>query len=68
VSGTIFAVNKDVTSTPSIVNNDNYEQGWLALIEPDDWQSESSALIGDTQLPSWIAAETERYRKQGWIR
>lgn len=68
VSGTILAVNNEVVSKPSNVNNDNYGQGWLTLIAPDDWQSESSSLIADAQLPAWITAETERYRRQGWVR
>jgi glycine cleavage system H protein len=68
VSGKILAVNKDVTVRPTAVNDDNYEKGWLALIEPDNWEEESSLLVGGDQLPGWAASETERYRKQGWAR
>jgi glycine cleavage system H protein len=67
VSGTLAERNEQVLRDPLLVNSDPYGQGWLAVIEPTDWEHESAALISREALPAWIAAEVERYRSQGWI-
>lgn len=33
VSGTIIEVNEDLSDTPEIINEDPYENGWIAIIE-----------------------------------
>lgn len=35
VSGTITAVNNDITDVPQTVNGDPYGRGWMIVIEPD---------------------------------
>lgn len=67
VSGTLVGGNPDVLRDPTLVNRDPYGAGWLFTLAPADWEGESAALIAGDALPAWIAAETERYRSQGWI-
>jgi len=67
VSGTLVERNEQALRDPLLVNSDPYGQGWLAVIEPTDWEHESAALISGEALPAWIATEVERYRSQGWI-
>ncbi|MCP4361778.1 MAG: glycine cleavage system protein H [Chloroflexi bacterium] len=67
VSGTLVARNEPVMRDPSVVNEDPYDKGWLVVIEPNDWETESAKLIQRSQIPAWVEAEIERYRSQGWI-
>lgn len=67
VSGTIVARNDNILRTPSLVNHDNYGQGWLLAIEPSDWQKESAELVHGSELDAWVNAEVKRYHEQGWI-
>lgn len=67
ISGVLIAGNPDVLRDPTLVNRDPYGAGWLFVLAPDDWATESASLLAGASLPGWIAAETERYRTQGWI-
>lgn len=67
VSGMLVARNEPIMRDPLIVNNEPYEQGWLVIIEPADWEMESADLVSGQAIPGWVEAEVERYRSQGWI-
>lgn len=67
VSGKVLARNDRVLREPLLVNRDGYESAWLVVIRPEDWVSESIGLIHGPALAPWVAAEVERYRRQGWI-
>ncbi len=45
IAGTVAEVNRALESTPEIVNQDPYGQGWLAMIEPKNWEGEKSTLL-----------------------
>lgn len=44
VTGTLLAVNEDVASNPNIVAEDPYGAGWVAEIQPSNWEAERSSL------------------------
>lgn len=67
VSGTLAARNERVLRDPLLVNGDPYNEGWIAAIEPGDWEVESRELIHGPALPAWVESEIERYRSQGWV-
>jgi len=67
VSGVIVAANERTVQNPSLVNQDMYGNGWLVAIQPAAWQHESERLVSGEDLPAWVDAELERYRRQGWI-
>lgn len=67
ISGKIVARNEAVVRNPSIINQDAYQAGWLVVMQPSDWQSEAAQLVSGEGLPTWVKAELERYRQQGWI-
>ena len=67
LSGVLVSANPAVLRNPTLINRDPYGDGWLVTIAPSDWAGESAALIAGAALPAWVAAETERYRTQGWI-
>ncbi len=66
VSGVIKKINTDAIQNPGIVNNDLYEAGWMAVIEPDNWGEESGALVSGAAIKPWVKAETQRMETQGF--
>jgi glycine cleavage system H protein len=46
ISGTIVEVNAALNLGPEAINQSPYEAGWLAVIEPRDWDAERSKLLG----------------------
>lgn len=67
ISGVIMARNDSVVSNPGIVNQSPYEEGWMVVIEPSDWEDESAELVSGDELPDWVESEIKRYKSQGWI-
>lgn len=67
VSGILVARNEPIMRDPLIVNNAPYEQGWLVVIDPTEWDKESAELVSGQAIPGWVETEVERYRSQGWI-
>jgi glycine cleavage system H protein len=45
VRGTIVESNPAMASTPEAINLDPYGDGWLALIEPLDWEADKARLL-----------------------
>ena len=56
ISGTIVARNEAAVSNPALVNQAPYTDGWLVVIEPAAWDSESLQLVAGSDLPAWVAA------------
>ena len=44
VSGTILAINEKVMEAPELINQNPYEQGWIAEIELSDFESDKELL------------------------
>jgi len=60
VSGEIVEVNEEARKEPSIINDDPYGNGWVAVIAPSDLEAELGGLIkgsDGTELESWLASE-----------
>jgi len=66
VSGVIKKINSAAVQNPGIVNNDLYQDGWMVVIEPDDWEKESAMLVSGAAIKPWIEAETRRMETQGF--
>jgi glycine cleavage system H protein len=45
VSGTVVEVNPALDKTPELINQDPYNQGWLAVIETASWDAERATLL-----------------------
>jgi glycine cleavage system H protein len=67
ISGEIIECNNLTVRNPALVNEETYTNGWLVVIQPSDWETESKQLISGDELPAWVDAELLRYRQQGWI-
>ncbi len=46
VSGKIVEVNGALNPGPEAINQDPYEKGWLAVMEPSAWDEERPRLLG----------------------
>lgn len=44
VSGTLVTINEQVASTPDLVSEDPYGAGWIAEIQPSNWDAEKGSL------------------------
>ncbi len=45
VSGTILEVNAMMATSPELINQDPYGEGWLALIKPSSWDADRTRLM-----------------------
>lgn len=45
VEGQIVAINEDLASNPSLLNNDPYGAGWIAKLSPADWDVDKAELV-----------------------
>jgi len=64
VSGTIAELNDEVLKKPSLINEDPYGRGWIAVIEAENLDDELSDLIkGSDQetLETWLGEEKAKH-------
>lgn len=58
ISGTIMGSNEDVINNPEIVNEDPFEKGWIAEINPKDPQ-EFERLLSYEDYENFLKSEKE---------
>jgi len=64
VSGEIAEINEEAQKEPSIINDDPYGRGWVAVISPSNLDAELGELIKGSdaaELESWLAAEKAKH-------
>lgn len=62
ITGNIEEINPELDDNPSIINDAPYGEGWVALVEPTDLESEIKDLIKGTEtdeLEAWLKKEIE---------
>ncbi|MBZ5534918.1 MAG: glycine cleavage system protein H [Acidobacteriia bacterium] len=52
ITGTLVEINPSLELTPEVVNQDPYGEGWLAVIEGMDWESDRAKLL---EAPAYFA-------------
>ena len=45
LNGKILQVNPILETSPEAINQDPYETGWIALMEPENWEIDHSRLL-----------------------
>ncbi|MGA9350458.1 MAG: glycine cleavage system protein H [Anaerolineae bacterium] len=45
VAGKVVEVNPAMETAPEVINQDPYGEGWLAVIEASDWESDRARLL-----------------------
>ena len=64
VSGKIVEINDEVLKNPSIINEDPYGRGWIAVIEAEDLETELNELIKGSDketLEAWLKEEKAKH-------
>ena len=60
VEGVVMAVNDDVLRDPSLITNDPYESGWIAMVKSPDLKVNQRNLIQGPMVASWMQDNTAR--------
>ncbi len=60
VSGKIAEVNGALNLGPETINQDPYEKGWLAVMEPSAWEAEQTKLLGPAAYFALMQAQVEK--------
>ncbi|RLF12265.1 MAG: glycine cleavage system protein H [Thermoprotei archaeon] len=65
ISGTIVEVNMELRSNPSLLNEDPYGKGWIALLAPSNLEEELKKLIkgGTQEAVEWYKSEVKNRLK-----
>lgn len=64
VSGQIAELNEEILKKPSLINDDPYGRGWVAVLEPSQLDEELKGLIKGSDegaLAEWIEGEKKKY-------
>jgi glycine cleavage system H protein len=64
VSGTVAEVNPALDTTPEVINQDPYDNGWLAVIETSAWEAERAKLLEPGAYFSAMQAEAREELKK----
>jgi glycine cleavage system H protein len=62
VGGEIAAVNEALTADPGLLNRDPYGEGWIAKLQPVDWDGDSAQLVTG---PDGVAAYQTFLEQEG---
>ncbi len=59
VAGTVTRLNQALATTPELINQDPYGEGWLAEIETTDWEADRARLLEPQAYLASMKAEAE---------
>jgi glycine cleavage system H protein len=62
VAGTLAEVNSAVVAEPGLINSDPYGAGWIARIQPTDWEADSAGLVSGAE---GVAAYEQFLEREG---
>jgi len=62
ISGTVINSNPKLVSSPDLLNNDPYGQGWLYNIKPSIWVEEIPSFLMAEDATHWFNEELNRYK------
>ena len=63
VSGTIVEANPALDTTPEVINQSPYQDGWLAVLEAADWASEKTKLLDASAYLEIMKAQVQEELK-----
>jgi glycine cleavage system H protein len=65
VTGTIVEVNPAMELEPEKINFDPYGEGWLAVVEPADWDTAQASLLTPEAYFERVKVEAEEELRKG---
>jgi len=60
ISGTVMHLNQAVLDSPSLINEDCYDRGWLYTVQPDDFYAQARRLVGRDDIEPWFRDQSAR--------
>jgi len=64
VDGEIESTNQDLESSPSLINQDCYGQGWLFRIRAKDVKQVEKLFHGREAVEPWLLADIKKYKQE----
>ncbi|HLO33661.1 MAG TPA: glycine cleavage system protein H [Anaerolineales bacterium] len=64
VKGTVVEVNPAMSTAPEAINQDPYGEGWLAVIEAGDWETDRAALLDPKAYFTLMRGQAEEEAKK----
>jgi glycine cleavage system H protein len=64
VAGEIVEVNPEMDMAPEAINQDPYGEGWLAVIEAEDWEADRERLLDPEAYFEVMREEAEEEAKK----
>ena len=62
--GTVVEVNPAMETAPEMINQDPYGEGWLAVIEAGDWESDRDRLLDPQEYLALVKELAEEETKK----
>jgi glycine cleavage system H protein len=59
VQGTIVDINPALAEASELINQDPYEKGWLAIIEPASWETDRAHLLNPSAYLALVKDQAE---------
>jgi len=60
----VAEVNPAMDITPEVINQDPYVEGWLAVIEAEDWESDRVRLLDPAGYLALVQEQAEEEMKK----
>jgi glycine cleavage system H protein len=64
VTGKVVEVNPLMAEAPEAINQDPFGEGWLAVIEPEDWATDRARLLDPQKYFARMKTEAEEETKK----
>ena len=64
ITGKVVEVNPDMETAPEAINQDPYNAGWLAIIEPTNWEIDRAALLDAQAYFTLMKGQAENEAKK----
>lgn len=65
LAGTIVEVNPAMEEEPEVINQQPYSKGWMATIQPDNWEADKARLLDPQQYFAQVQVEARKELEKG---
>lgn len=65
LAGTIVEVNPAMEEEPEVINQQPYSEGWMAAIQPDNWEADKARLLDPQQYFAQVQVEARKELEKG---
>jgi glycine cleavage system H protein len=64
VTGRLVEANPVLSTAPEVINQDPYGEGWLAVLEANDWETDRTALMDPQAYFNLMKSQAEEETKR----